>query len=157
MKKFGLVLTLLAALVLAGPVAADPVDPPQPAATAENASGGDSSEPYGDPDEEATVEDLAGQLGKVISDWENLGWMGGVVALIGLLLMALRFKPLNQLLEDKGLKWIKPYVAAGLGSLFGFFSSFSTGAGWAQSIIAGILLGLAAPGLHLVLTKGNKK
>jgi len=104
-----------------------------------------------------TLEQLLDMVGKVVSDWRVIGWMAGVIALIALLVAALRFKPLNNLLEKHDLKWIKVYISAGLGALSGFFSAFRTGAGWVQSILIGLMAGWAVIGAHQTVTKANKK
>jgi len=106
---------------------------------------------------EVTLDQLLDMIGKVVSDWRVIGWMAGVIALIALLIAALRFTPLNNLLEKNDLKWIKVYVSAGLGALSGFFSAFQTGAGWVQSILLGLMAGWAVIGAHQTITKGNKK
>lgn len=106
---------------------------------------------------EISLDQLLEMTGKVISDWRVLGWMAGIIALIALLVMALRFKPLNELLDRKDLKWIKTYVSAGLGALSGFFTAFQTGAGWVQSILLGLTAGWAVIGAHQTITKANRK
>jgi hypothetical protein len=107
--------------------------------------------------EEVTVDAIKEAIEKAIDDWETLGWIGGMAAVIGVLLLIMRFKPLDTFLEDKGIKWIKPYVAAGIGALGGFFSTFATGKSIWFSIVMGLIAGITSPGLHLILTKGNKK
>lgn len=139
---------LLAALTAAIPIFA------QPAATGPAA---DAPAVVATADEEVTPEMLAEQAQKIVDDWEALGWMGGTIAIIGLLLLLLRYKPIDDLLEEHELKWVKPWVAATLGALLGFFQCFITGKGWAVSIISGLIAGIATPGLHQLLTKGNKK
>ena len=108
-------------------------------------------------EEPSTPSQLQEQAKYVVSQWETFGWIAGVVALIGLLMMLLRFPALDKWLEAKGLKKFKPYIAMVLGALSGFFTSFATGIGWLQSIVAGIILGLAAVGTHQAVTVGNKK
>lgn len=122
-------------------------DAPTPAAGTESAAS----------DQEVTVEELAKQAQKIQQDWETLGWMGGTIAIIGFLLLLLRFKPIDELLKEHELKQYKPYAAAVLGALLGFFQCFITGKGWGTSIVAGLIAGLATPGLHLLFTKGNTK
>ncbi len=111
----------------------------------------------GSESEEVTAEELAKQAQKIADDWQALGWMGGTIGIIGFLLLLLRFKPIDNLLEEHALKQYKPYVAAGLGVLFGFLQTYITGKGWGPSIVAGLIAGIATPGLHLLLTKGNTK
>ena len=108
-------------------------------------------------DKEVTVEDLANQAQKIQEDWERLGWMGGTIAIIGFLLLLLRLKPINTLLGEHDLKRFKPLAAAVLGVLLGFLQTFITGKGSAISVVAGVIAGIATPGLHLLFTKGNTK
>lgn len=107
--------------------------------------------------DEVTADQIKETIEKAVEDWETLGWIAGMAGVIGVLLLLLRFKPLDKLLEDKGIKWIKPYLAIGLGALLGFFSTFASGKSILFSIVAGLIAGVTSPGLHLLLTKGNKK
>jgi len=100
------------------------------------------------PEAEMTWDQFSNQLGKVVSDWRTIGCIAGIVALINLLILVLRFKPLNEWLALKKLKWLKVYIAAGLGALLTFFTSYQTGAGWMQSAILGLGFGLTAVGTH---------
>jgi hypothetical protein len=108
-------------------------------------------------DGEVTIDQLTEAGKKAVEDWETLGWVAGMAGVIGFLLLLMRFKPLDKLLEDKGVKWIKPYIAIGLGALLGFFSTFASGKSIGFSIVMGLVAGVTSPGLHLLLTKGNSK
>jgi hypothetical protein len=110
----------------------------------------------GNAESAVSVADLAEQAQKIAEDWKKLGWMGGVIAIIGMLILMLRFKPIDVFLEDKKLKWIKPYISIGLGVLGGFFAALIGGAIWHQALIAGLIAGAAVPGFHQVLTGANK-
>jgi len=105
---------------------------------------------------EVSLEQLFEMIGMVISDWRTIGFLAGLIALVSLLLFALRFRPLNSLLENKGLKWTKVYIAALLGAILTFLTTYQTGADWMQSAIAGLIFGLASVGGHQAITKGNK-
>ncbi len=72
-------------------------------------------------------DEFGAQMGKVVSDWRTIGCIAGLVALINLLVLFMRFRPLNEWLERKGWKWIKVYAAAGLGALLTFITSYQTG------------------------------
>lgn len=179
MKKLSII-AMLMALVLSAPALSQPADTSsQPAATASASAdtgaataeqpkptGNDTAtttdvakdnEGDGGTDDEVTAEELAKQAEKIAQDWEKLGWMGGVIAIIGFLIMLLRFKPINNFLEDKKLKWIKPYIAVGLGVLCGFFTALFGGAVWYQALIAGLIAGVAVPGFHQIFTGANRK
>lgn len=146
---------LLAALMAAVPIFAQPAV--EPAATEPVATEVPAAEQPADADKEVTVEELAAQAQKIQQDWETLGWMGGTIGIIGFLLLLLRFKPIDNLLEEHDLKRFKPYAAAGLGALLGFFQCFITGKGWGISLVAGLIAGIATPGLHQFFTRGNTK
>jgi hypothetical protein len=99
-----------------------------------------------------TTQELMDAGKKVYNDWAKLGWMAGIAALCGFLLLLLRYKPLDDMLTNKDWKKWKPWVSAVLGSVSGFFSSYLTGVGWMPSIITGLMAGLAIVGLHQGIT-----
>jgi hypothetical protein len=99
-----------------------------------------------------TTEELVDAGKKVYNDWAKLGWMAGIAALCGFLLLLLRYKPLDDLLTNKDWKKWKPWVSAVIGAVGGFFSSYMTGVGWMPSIITGVMAGLAIVGLHQGIT-----
>jgi len=107
------------------------------------------------------VGELAEQAEKMLTEWEALGWIYGAVAFIGLLMMLLRFKPVNEFLKKKEWKKYKPYISAVLGGLSAFLVAWGEmGNLWPQAVIAGligILGGLAAVGGHQVITGANTK
>ena len=114
----------------------------------------------GDGQADVTIGDIAEQAQKVYSDWKNLGWMYGIIAAIGLLVLLLRFKPINEWLENSDLKKYKPVISMALGALTGFFTAWAESGLWPDAVIAlamGMGAGLAAVGGHQVLTKGNTK
>lgn len=129
----------------------------RPSVVAADESGAEPAAPTKAKADEVTVEDLTKQAQKIQQDWESLGWMGGTIGIIGFLLLLLRFKPIDKLLEENDLKRFKPYAAAALGLLLGFSQCFITGKGWGASLVAGLIAGIATPGLHLLFTKGNTK
>lgn len=102
------------------------------------------------------INELLSKIGQVISDWRTLGLLAGLIALISLGIMVLRVKKLNEYLESKNIKWLKTYIAAGLGGLLTALTTYQTGAGLSQSIIAGVIFGLASVGGHQAITKSNK-
>jgi hypothetical protein len=110
-----------------------------------------------DTEAEPTVGELLQGTAKVVDDWKTLGWIAGLIALINLLTHLLRFKWLNDLLEAKNLKHIKPWIAAGLGALTGGFTTFQTGAGVLNSVVAGLMAGFAAIGAHEVMSTKKRK
>lgn len=109
--------------------------------------------------DDPTIEQLLDMLLKVVTDFRTCGVLCGFIALIGLLVAGLRYKPLDEWLEAKGLKRVKIYVAAGLGAVMMFLTAIASGTGVGEAIVAGLIglgSGLAAVGGHQVLTKGNK-
>lgn len=106
-------------------------------------------------EEPTTPDQLLIQAKKILSDWRALGWVYGVIALIGFLILCLRLPVIDTFLENRKLKHLKPWLAAGLGLLSGYFSTWATGAGFAPSLMAGLLAGLSAVGTHQLFTGGN--
>jgi len=107
-----------------------------------------------------TVGEIAEQTEKIFSDWSALGWMYGTIAIIGLLTMLLRFKPIDAWLEKKAWKKYKPYFSAGLGALAAFFTVWAEQGLWPDGVIAlamGAAAGMAAVGGHQMITKSNSK
>jgi hypothetical protein len=113
-----------------------------------------------DPGEEVTWEGLFAQLGKVITDFRTVGILAGFIALVSLLVMVLRFKPLDAWLEKKGWKKWKAVIAAFLGGVLTMLSAVAGGEGWVAAAIAGLagaLTALSSVGLHNIFTAGNTK
>lgn len=132
-------------LAQAAPPTAETPTPPPAAPEATPAEG------------EANVGELVTDAGKVIDDWQNLGWLAGVIALINLLLGVLRFRPINDWLVSLDYKWLKPLIATVLGAALGGFSTFETGAGILNSIVAGAVAGLSSVGFHELIDKTRKR
>lgn len=85
---------------------------------------------------------------KIYSDWKALGWMGGLMALVSLLMNLLRFGPLHEFFRVNKLMWLKPLLAALFGGVAAGLSTAMTGAGVMPSMMAGLLAGLGAIGLY---------
>lgn len=117
---------------------------------------GASQAPTGAEDQPDIGEVITG-VGKVIDDWENVGWLAGVIALINFLLGLLRFRPIDIYLAENELKWVKPLLAVVLGGALGGFSAFSTGASMLNSAVAGIMAGLGSVGFHQLMAQTTTK
>jgi len=125
-----------------------------------NASEGSESSGEGSSAEEGevTLDELFKSLEKVVTDFRGVGLLAGFISLIGLLMLVLRFKPLNAWLEKKGWKKYKPWVAAGLGGILACLTALAAGTEWWKAVIAGVfaaVTALASVGLHNLLTAGN--
>lgn len=107
--------------------------------------------------QDVSAGEITEALSAAIHNWQSFGWIAGIAGIVGFLLLLLRYKRIDEFLTKKELKWIKPYLALVLGMIAGFFSTYATGEGWVESIMAGVLAGLVSPSLHLLLTKGNTK
>ena len=107
-------------------------------------------------DPEVTFDQLTTQLGKVFSDWRTIGLIACLVALVNLLVLVFRFKPLNDFLDTHGWKPYKVYIAAVLGAVLTVLTTFQTGAGLLPSLVLGIGFGFTAVGSHQASTGGNK-
>lgn len=128
-------------------------DTPTPAETATPASDATDDAPADAPQ----VGELVSDAGKVIDDWKNIGWLAGVIALINLLLNLLRFRAIETWLNDLDCKWLKPLIATLLGCALGGFSTYATGAGILNSIVAGAMAGLGSIGFHELIDKTRKR
>ncbi|MFA5028481.1 MAG: hypothetical protein WC713_11460 [Candidatus Methylomirabilota bacterium] len=172
MKKFNLLVALLlGVLMLGAPFAhAFPTDLPigspevlalqtegaLPAGTivpaAPAAAAVDPAKPAGETGTDPTVGELTEAGKQIYSDWVRLGWMGGVAALCGFLLLLLRLKKLDEWLTNKDWKKWKPWVSAFIGAVGGFFSYLvlpdMTWANWPQAVTAGLMAGFAMVGVH---------
>lgn len=84
----------------------------------------------------------------VYSDWKTGGWMAGLLALVSLLMGALRFPPLNSYFEAKKIMWLKPILAAVLGAAGAALAAAQTGASIGPALVSGLLAGLSAVGLY---------
>lgn len=117
-----------------------------PGASGDVTPGKDQEQP------EPTLEELGGSAKKVIDDWRALGWLAGCIALVNFLILLLRVKKIDALFEKANIKWLKPVISAVIGGAGGFFSTMATGAGVVQSILYGVIAGLAAVGVHQAVT-----
>jgi len=97
---------------------------------------------------EATVPELLGDGAKVYSDWKTAGWMGGLLALVSLLMNLLRFGPINEFFKVKKLMWLKPLLAGLFGGAAAGLTSAMSGMAVGASISAGLMAGLGAVGLY---------
>jgi hypothetical protein len=103
------------------------------------------------------------ELKKVGPNWES--WRVVVFFyclsfLVFLLVLFLRYKPLDEWLGKHELKALKPHLAVVLGVVLNFSIAWLKSEQWLPSFILGLLggsTGLSAVGLHQLLTKGNKK
>jgi len=100
---------------------------------------------------------LVTSVGQVVNDWKNVGWLAGVIALINFLLSLLRFRPIDMAMDRVDIKWLKPLIATLLGAALGGFSTFETGAGVLNSIVAGMLAGLGSVGFHELVDNLRKQ
>lgn len=95
-----------------------------------------------------TAGELVAQVGQVVSDWRSIGALAGLIALINLLINILRLPLLHQYLTERKKRWIKPYISAALGAMLTGLSAYQTDAALLPAILAGLLFGLGAVGMH---------
>jgi hypothetical protein len=94
----------------------------------------------------------------IVVNWKQVGILASVVALVNLLMLLLRIPMINDWFESKGIKWVKAWVAPGLGAVAAVLAAIVTGAGWEvilQAGAAGLISGLASVGTHQMVTKSN--
>jgi hypothetical protein len=101
---------------------------------------------------EATAGDLLAGVAKTVNDWKTLGWLAGLIALLNLLMGLLRFKPIDVWMKQREIKWVKPWIAMGLGAVVMGLSTYQTDANVLNSIVAGLLAGLGSTGAHEAIT-----
>lgn len=104
------------------------------------------------------MDDILQQLGKVISDWNTVGALAGLIALVNLLVQLTKLHSLPGFL-GKAMAWIKPswrpYLAIGLGMLGGFLVALQQGKSWGAAVVGGIITGLGAIGGHEAITQAQ--
>ena len=100
-----------------------------------------------------TVDELAEDAQNVVNDWRALGSIAGIIALLQLLMKILKFKPIDDLMVAKKIKWIKPYVSAVLGVLLVGLTTYANGGNLMNSLVAGFLFGTATTGWNEMLNK----
>lgn len=100
-----------------------------------------------------TPDELVTDLGKVIKDWGSLGYLAGLIALLQLLMKVLKFGPIDEWFRVKRRKWIKPYIAAGLGAVTVTMVSYQSSEHILNSVVAGLLAGMGAVGWNELLNK----
>ena len=107
--------------------------------------------------EAVPVGDLIEGVVRVVGDWKSLGWMGGLSALVALLLLILRRVPPVKRLLSRGPAWLVPVLGAGLGAMGGFLGGWSTGGLPAAlaAAVAGLGAGLGATGAHQMLGRAT--
>jgi hypothetical protein len=76
-----------------------------------------------------------------------------MIAVAGALILALRLPIVDKLLEKYNLKRFKPLASAVLGGATGMLSTLATGANLPQSLLAGVVAGFAATGMHQAVTQ----
>lgn len=95
-----------------------------------------------------TIPSLVGDATKVYDDWQKLGWLAGLLALVNLLVSLMKFGPIGKWMEDNNKQFLRPYIALGLGAALGLLTALVAHVPIAQALGAGVLGGLAAVGLH---------
>lgn len=107
---------------------------------------------------EVTPEKIGAQLKTVVSTWETLGWLAGLAALITLLVMVLKYKPIDALFKRWKIKWVKPLIASVLGGLSAGIGAYLAEGDIMVAIIAGlVIIGPAAVGFFETLNKIRKR
>lgn len=128
---FAIAAFLIIAAIGLDAFAQEPPSPPPPAA------------------EEATTGAVIDAGAKLISsDWEKLGALGSLLAIVNFLMILTKLGALGRWLKDKGLKWVRPLAATLLAGALGALSSLETGLPVMQSLLAGLLAGVGSIGFH---------
>lgn len=80
------------------------------------------------------------------------GVLLAITVIVAVLILLLRIKPAELALAGYNIKWVKPYLAVAFGVVLGAASTWLTEAGLWASSLSGMVAGLAAVGLHQILT-----
>ncbi len=105
-------------------------------------------------DKEVTPEALGAATQKVVKDWKTYGWLAGLAALVSLLLLVLKYKPIDALFERWGIKWTRAYLAILFGGISAGLTAYMVDGDVVSAIIAGlVLIGPAAIGFFEALSK----
>lgn len=96
-----------------------------------------------------SIEQLLSELLGSIETWKASGWLAGSVAVVNLLVNALKFKPLADWLEKLKIGWwLRPVISVVLGILAGVFSNLVGGASVGTAILIALLSGISSTGFH---------
>ena len=87
----------------------------------------------------AEVGDLFGGVLKVVGDFRTIGWMGGMVGVIAILLRVSKLPFMDRFFKNP--VWLRPVVALALGAIGGFFQGLPRGI---ISALIGAIAGLGA-------------
>jgi len=91
------------------------------------------------------------------SGWGKIGMIAGMIAVVNLLMQILRLRQLDRWLRERKKIWLKPYISIAMGSILGGLTAYQTGIGVFQSIIAGLVAGVAAVGTFETFKRGKKR
>jgi hypothetical protein len=107
--------------------------------------------------QEPTTNELIDDAQSMVNDWRALGGIAGVIALLQLLMKLLKFRPINDIMTAKKIKWTKPYISAVLGVILVGLTTYSNVGNLPNSIVTGFLFGAASTGWNEMLNKKNPK
>lgn len=99
------------------------------------------------------MENIINDTVKLLNDWNALGTLAAVIALLQIIMKALKLKILNDIFVKYKIKWIKPYIAVTIGAIIGGLSTYSTGAQIPQSIAAGMIAATTSVGWNEIVNK----
>jgi hypothetical protein len=100
-----------------------------------------------------SIEQLLTELLGSVETWKASGWLAGMVAVVNLLVNALKFKPLADWLEKLKIGWwLRPVISVVLGILAGVFSNLVGGASVGTALMIALLAGISSTGFHELMT-----
>lgn len=100
-------------------------------------------------DYDSGMDDIIAQLGSVVSSWDTLGTLAGMIAVVNLLVNLTKLKWLSDKVPAKA----RPWIALGLGALGGFLTALAASKSIPQAVVQGILNGMAAIGTHELMSQ----
>jgi len=104
-------------------------------------------------DSTVTIDSVIAGVEKVVDlakDAKNGGpalWLL-IAAIINLLMTLMKFKPIAKYLNTPKMKSVKPYISLVLGVAAGIVGNIVTSGVTVENIVAGIVVGLSAIGIH---------
>lgn len=81
--------------------------------------------------------------------------MAGLLALVSLLMGALKLRPLNDFFKSQHIMWLKPVLSAVFGGVGAGVAAFVNGSSIVAATVAGLVAGLGAVGLYEVAKRAK--
>lgn len=94
------------------------------------------------------IDDLFASGKGIVDNWNTVGVLGSVIAIVNLLVRATKWGPIGRLVKKHELTWLRPLLAATLGGLGGAAGAIGNNGSVLQSVLVGVMAGLGSVGAH---------